>query len=248
MLIEQAAYRNRWRAVSPQAKLVLATAGWLAAALSQTPQAALAVAGMLVLLIHLGAGVSPFLMLRAAAPAVGFLLLSCLGLMFSLVPSENGLSLQWQASAWPQIALLASRALASLAALLGLALTTPLPALLGQLRRWRCPAVLLDLMVLCYQTIFVFLRTLQEARLAQQARMGYVGASRSLSSLGQLLAHLVLQLWQRARHLHAAALSRNGNGGNGALNFLPIQHENAGRDTFLALLAGGVLLALSGLR
>ena len=70
MLIEQAAYRNRWRTVSPQAKLVLALAGWLAAWLAGTPQAALAVALVLLLLTCLGAGVSFTLFLRAAAPAV----------------------------------------------------------------------------------------------------------------------------------------------------------------------------------
>jgi len=254
MLIEQAAYRNRWRTVSPQAKLVLALAGWLAAWLAGTPQAALAVALVLLLLTCLGAGVSFTLFLRAAAPAAGFLLLSCLSLMVSLSPAENtgsGLSLQWSPAAWPQVALLACRALASLTALLGLALTTPLPDLLGQLRRWHCPAVLLDLMVLCYQTIFVLLRTLQEARLAQQARLGYARPALSLASLGQLVAHLVLQLWQRAHHLQAAALSRNGgssDGNFGSVRLLPGNRRHTRRDTLLALLAGGVLLTLSGLR
>ena len=51
------------------------------------------------------------------------------------------------------MAALSARSLAALAALLGLVLTTPLPDLLGLLRRLRRPDVLLDLMVLCYRML-----------------------------------------------------------------------------------------------
>ena len=47
MLIEQSAYANRWRAVSPAAKAVLALCGIVAAFAAVSPAAALAVAVLL---------------------------------------------------------------------------------------------------------------------------------------------------------------------------------------------------------
>ena len=51
MLIEQAAYGNRWRRVSPAAKASLALAGLLAAFVAATPAAA---AGVALLLAQIG--------------------------------------------------------------------------------------------------------------------------------------------------------------------------------------------------
>ena len=101
-----------------------------------------------------------------------------------------------------------TRSLAALAALLGLVLTTPLPALLGLLRRLRCPDVLLDLMVLCYRMLFVFSAAMNDIATAQRARLGYTSAGLARRSLGLLAANLTVQVWQRARSLHQAALAR----------------------------------------
>lgn len=239
MLIEQAAYANRWRGVSPAAKAAFALAGLLAAFAAVSPVAALRLALCSAVLTCVGAGVPAGLYLRVAAPAVGFLALSCVGLLLALDPDSGW---RWAPEAWPQVAALAGRSLAALAALLGLVLTTPLSDLIALLRRLRCPAVLLDLMVLCYRVLFVFSQAVHEVRTAQQARLGDATLRHSLRSLGQLTANLALQVWQRAQALHLAALARNG---DGSLRFLTPQFAHAGRDTALAVLAGGGLLILA---
>lgn len=239
MLIEQAAYGNRWRRVSPEAKACWALAGLIAAFAAASPGAGLLVAGLLSLTTSLGAGVPYGLYLRAAAPAVGFLALSCLSL---LVTVDGAFAWRWAPEAWPRIAALAGRSLAALAALLGLVLTTPLSDLIGLLRRLRCPEVLLDLMVLCYRMLFVLSQALHDTRTAQQARLGYASAGQGLRSLGQLTANLAIQVWQRAHALHLAALARNG---DGALRFLAPRFAHAGRETALAAMAGAILTALA---
>ena len=231
MLIEQAAYANRWRGVSPAAKAAFALAGLLAAFAAVSPGAALRLALCSAVLTCVGAGVPAGLYLRVAAPAVGFLALSCVGLLVAVDPDSGW---RWAPEAWPQVA--------ALAALLGLVLTTPLSDLIALLRRLRCPAVLLDLMVLCYRVLFVFSQAVHEVRTAQQARLGDATLRHSLRSLGQLTANLALQVWQRALALHLAALARNG---DGSLRFLTPQFAHAGRDTALAVLAGGGLLILA---
>lgn len=237
MLIEQAAYGNRWRHVSPAAKGAFALAGLIAAFAAPAPLVAAGIAVLLAVTACLGAGVAPGLYLRVAAPAAGFLALSALTLFVSI---DTDFSWRWAPEAWPRVAELGARSLAALCALLGLVLTTPLSDLLGLLRRLRCPDVLLDLMVLCYRMLFVFSAALHDTATAQRARLGYASARLTRRSLGLLAANLTVQVWQRAHALHLAAQARNG---DGALRFLSPQFAHARRDTLLAVLAGGLLIA-----
>lgn len=242
MLIEQAAYTNRWRRCCPLAKLGFAFAGLLAAHLASTPVVAAGIALSLGSLTVLGAGVSLSLYARVAAPAVGFLALSCLSLAISLGGGEGGLHWAWASDAMPQIAELSGRSLAALAALLFLVLTTPLPDLIATLRRLYVPEALLDLMVLCYRMLFVFSEAMQDTLTAQKARLGFVNSRRSMHSLGLLTASLSLQIWLRARDLHQAALARHG---DGPLRFLAVDYPAAGRDRLLAGIASACVLMLT---
>lgn len=239
MLIEQAAYSNRWRHVSPEAKACFALAGLVAADAAASPAAALMIAVLSGLITCLGAGVPVLLYLRVAAPATGFLALSCLSLLIAV---DIDFTWRWAPEALPRIAALGGRSLASLAALLGLVLTTPLADLIGLLRRLHCPEVLLDLMVLCYRMFFVLSQALHDTRTAQHARLGYATMRQSLHSLGQLTANLAIQVWQRAHALHLAALARNC---DGSFRFLKPTFAHAGRETALAALAGALLIALA---
>mgnify|MGYP000851007497 CR=1 FL=1 len=242
MLIEQSAYANRWRRVTPAAKAGFALAGLVAAFAATTPGNALLVALLLAATTLGGAGVAPGRYLRVALPAIGFLALSCLSLAFSVSLDAQGHP-AWQLApeTLPAIGLLAARSLAALAALLGLVLTTPLPDLLALLRRLHAPEVLLDLMVLCYRMLFVLRSAIRDTRVAQRARLGYGDTRRSLRSLALLVANLAIQVWQRAACLHRAALARNG---DGPLRFLTPEYPQARRHQWLALGAGaGLILA-----
>lgn len=240
MLIEQAAYGNRWRRVSPAAKGAFALAGLLAAFLAHSPQNALGVALLLAASTLLGAAVPMRLYGRVALPGAAFLLLSCLTLLVSVQMDEHGAaSWRYAPEMLPQVEAIAARALAALAALLSLVLTTPLPDLIGLLRRLNMPEILLDLMVLCYRMLFVFSATTRDIVSAQDARLGYSTHRQGLRSLGQLIASLSLGIWLRARALHRAALARNG---DGPLRFLTPVYPQAGRDRLIALLAGGSLI------
>ena len=240
MLIEQAAYGNRWRRVSPAAKGAFALAGLLAAFLAHSPQNALGVALLLAASTLLGAAVPMRLYGRVALPGAAFLLLSCLTLLVSVQLDEHGAaSWRYAPERLPQVEAIAARAVAALAALLSLVLTTPLPDLIGLLRRLHMPEILLDLMVLCYRMLFVFSATTRDIVSAQDARLGYSTRRRGLRSLGQLIASLSLGIWLRARALHRAALARNG---DGPLRFLTPVYPQAGRDRLIALLAGGSLI------
>jgi len=243
VLIEQSAYANRWRAVSPAAKAVFALCGIVAAFAAVSPAAALAVAVLLAASTTLGAKVPPGRYLRVAAPALFFLATSCVSLTFSLAFSlDTDLTWRLAPDGLPRIAQVGSRSLGALAALLFLVMTTPLIDLIALLRRLKTPEVLLDIMVLCYRMLFVFSAAVHDTLTAQSARLGYATPRLALRSLGGLTANLTLQVWQRAHDLNVAAQARNN---DGPLRFLEPRFEHVRRDLALAAAGGALLLAVA---
>jgi len=239
VLIEQSAYANRWRAVSPAAKAVFAVCGIVAAFAAVSPAAALAVAALLAASTTLGAKVPPGRYLRVAAPALFFLATSCLSLAFSL---DTDLAWRLAPDGLLRVAQVGSRSLGALAALLFLVMTTPLIDLIALLRRLKTPEVLLDIMVLCYRMLFVFSAAVHDTLTAQSARLGYATPRLALRSLGGLTANLTLQVWQRAHDLNIAAQARNN---DGPLRFLEPRFDHVQRDVALAAAGGALLLAVA---
>ena len=240
MLIEQCAYASRWRFVSPSAKGVFCLGGFMAAFAASRPTTAAIVAAVLVLITLVGAKIPAKRYARVALPPLGFLLLGCVSLAYSLDFNDGNLVVQWLPEGWGPTLQLAARSLGALAAMLFLALTTPMVDLIAFFRRLHVPEVLLEIMVLCYRMLFVFSEAVRDTRTAQAARLGYATPRLALRSLGSLTANLTVQIWQRAHALHVAAQSRNN---DGALRFLEPQYANTQRDLWIAGIGGACLIA-----
>lgn len=99
-------------------------------------------------------------------------------------------------------------ALAAVSCLYFLALHTPVPDILDVLRRLRCPALLIELMLLIYRFIFVLLDTAAAIRTAQEARMGNRDYRTSLKSFGMLGSGLMLRAVRRSGRLYEAMEAR----------------------------------------
>ena len=115
---------------------------------------------------------------------------------FSLDIGEGTPALKMTPGGLLKLAEVGTRSLGSLAALLFLVLTTPLIDLIALLRRLKVPALLLEIMVLCYRMLFVFSAAVHETLTAQSARLGYATPRLAMRSLGGLAANLTLQVWQ----------------------------------------------------
>ena len=244
MLTEQSAYTNRWRRVSPVAKGCFFLCGMVAAFTAGSPRTTLLIALIMASATVLGARISPLRYLRVATPALFFLSASSMSLVMSLDfgSSTGGMSLHPVLSELPRIVQVCCRSLACLASLLFLALTTPISDIISLLRRCKVPDTMLDLMYLCYRTLFVFSEAVHGTLTAQSARLGYATFSLSLRSLGGLVANLTVQVWQRSLALHQAALARNN---DGALRFLESSYPNTSRSVPLALVSGGAMIVLA---
>lgn len=242
MLIEQSAYANRWRLVSPAAKGLFAATGFIAAFAAGTPLGAVIVASLLAMVSVFGAGIPPGQYLRVAAPALIFLALGSLSLAFALDVGNGAPALRLAPSGVGKLAEVGARSLGALGALLFLVLTTPLIDLIALLRRLKTPELLLEMMVICYRTLFVFSAAMHDTLTAQSARLGYASPRRAMRSLGELAANLTLQVWQRAQDLHLAAQARNN---DGPLRFLEPVFANSARDCTIAALAGSGLIIVA---
>jgi cobalt/nickel transport system permease protein len=106
----------------------------------------------------------------------------------------------------------AVRSLACTACLLSILFTIPFAELLSILRQCRIPTVLIDLLLLMYRFIFLFLDVLTQLQLAQRARGGYRTHQRWMHSAGLLVSQLMVRSLQ---HYHRSSLALASRGFNG---------------------------------
>jgi cobalt/nickel transport system permease protein len=242
MVWEQWAYRSRWRWIHPGAKGLVTLAAFASAFLASWPWYQLLLALTMALAATLGGGIPLRIYLRGLLPPLAFLLVGTATLAVSIQAGTGSwpLVVRLDPGQYPLAALVASRSLACLSALLFLSGTTPLNDLLVLLRRLKVPPVLLEIMSLGYRTIFIFAAAVHDMTLAQKARLGYATVRAARRSLGGLVAVLAAQIGARAGAMTMAASAR---GGEGPLLFLEHDYPPC-RRSFLA--AGGAALVMVG--
>lgn len=108
-----------------------------------------------------------------------------------------------------QAALLVTvKALAALSCLYMLSLTTPVPNIIGALRRSGLPSVVIDLMYLIYRYIFILTSCLAQMSNAAEARLGYATKGKALRTAALIAAGLLRVSFQRAGASYDAMLAR----------------------------------------
>lgn len=214
LAIDDAAWTSRWRSRSTEEKALL-SGGLLALAVGgPQPASGILVALSAVSLALLGARVAPSLMARAARAPLLFVLIGLVGVVVSIGSADGSSLWQWgpiwisEQSVDRGVVVLA-RSVGAVSALLLLATTTPVPAVLDGLRRLRVPAVMLDIAGVMYRLLFMLLDTQSAIRESQAARLGYSGRRNAYRSFGTLGAAVLVRALDRARRLE------NGLGGRG---------------------------------
>jgi cobalt/nickel transport system permease protein len=135
-----------------------------------------------------------------------------------------------------------ARSLGTISCLYFLALTTPMTEIVGLLRRLRVPTLFLELMILAYRHIFIFLQITNEVTVAQSSRLGYSTTRNSFRSLSALGGNLFLRVLRRSRQLHQALLAR---GYQDDLRYLEEPHAWSPRNLVGGALLGAAFLSLS---
>jgi cobalt/nickel transport system permease protein len=214
-LLEGCAHANALRDVSPQLKLGLGLGLMLLALVAPAP-------GPLVLILLAAVGLTvgaaripPGLYLRVLAVPTGFLVVSSVLLVLlteggpvlaavdlgavDLAVTRDGLALGLTQ---------ALRGIAGMAALLFVAMTTPMVSLFATAARVGVPTVVVDLAMLIYRFVFVLLDAAATVLDAQTSRLAYGRPRGAVGAFSMLAGSVFLRAWQSADELVVAMDAR----------------------------------------
>ena len=104
--------------------------------------------------------------------------------------------------------LVLSRSISGICCLYFLALTTPMIELFAVFKASRLPESLIELTMLIYRYIFVFLEIALSIMYAQTIRLGYSNFKRSIKSIGMLTSTLFIRSLEQGDKLFLAMNSR----------------------------------------
>lgn len=103
-------------------------------------------------------------------------------------------------------------ALASVSCLYFLSLNTPMTDILTVLRKFHCPEILIELMMLIYRFIFVLMSLASAMTTAQNCRLGNKDFRTSCKSFGAMASTLFVRAMKKSNILYDAMESRCYNG------------------------------------
>lgn len=98
--------------------------------------------------------------------------------------------------------------LASVSCLYFLILTTTVMDLLYVLKKLKCPALIIEIMMLTYRYIFVLFDMASAIMTAQNCRLGNVSAKSAINGMGSMLSVILIRAMQKANVLFDAMESR----------------------------------------
>jgi cobalt/nickel transport system permease protein len=250
--IDAYAYANRFRHVHPAEKILFAGLTIGICLVSGSPVVGALALILVTLVITRGAGIALSAFWYFLRLPVGFILAGVITMAITVVPPDgSGALISYPVGPWRigitmdgllQAGRILTVSLASVGASLFLALTTPMVDLADQLRRWHVPVLFVELMTLVYRFIFVLIETAQAMHIAQEARLGYSTAGRSLRSVGMLASNLYLRANARASALFTALTAR---GYTGDLTVLRWEPSWSRRNLALIAVADGLLLIVA---
>lgn len=226
--IDSLAYTNRLRSLPPSHKLSFAITLLILSLISH-PIGQILISFWLIFWIVVYAGIPANIYFRLLALPLGFWLTSVPAFAINEVSLEAFPSVQtdvWQGwsmaignfylyasqTGLHQVGLLFTRALATTSSMFFLLLTTPFTEVLQLLKRLRCPALLVELMMMMYRFIFTLLAIADELWTAQNSRCGYRTWRRGMSSLGILIGQLLQRSLLCYRQVSLSMASRGFNG------------------------------------
>jgi cobalt/nickel transport system permease protein len=108
-----------------------------------------------------------------------------------------------------------------------LVLTTPMTSILLILRKALVPKVLIEMSMLIYRYIFVFIEVMETMHTAQELRLGYSGLMKRLRSISLLIANLFIRTLEQGERTFTAMNARGYDGNIRVLEDLPQPRKTA---------------------
>ena len=214
-LLDEYALNSPLRDKNNKLKLGLVAGAILVGVSSPSPVAPIFIAlSMSFAAIHLGKVPARFYAGLAIAP-LGFALFGAVIILFFFGSGPEIFSLDLlghrigaSAEGVDLAILVVSRTLSGMCCLFFLALTTPMVELFSVLKSLRMPDSFVELSMMIYRYIFVFLEVAIRMRHAQIMRLGYDGFYSSIQSFSMMAGTLFLRTMEQGERLYTAMDAR----------------------------------------
>lgn len=209
LLIDKYAYTNRLSNANPNLKLMTVAICLIIATVISNNYINIFIFFFMTFLTVFIAGIPLNKYLKILYIPLGFLILSIMTILFS-ISSENIYILSLKISnnyiGITKLSILESiniitRVLASISSTFFLALTTPINSIIKVLKKIKVSNTLIELFVLIYRSIFIFLEESIEIYNAQEMRFGYSSFKKSLNSTGLLIKALFVRIFMRYKEM-----------------------------------------------
>lgn len=202
-------YTNNWL------KLAIVTFGVLAGVSSNSPFVPFLIAVcMSFATIHFGK-ISANLYFRLLAVPIGFVLVSATIIAFFFGEGTKlfsfevlGLTFGVSSAGLNMAFLVLARTLGGMSCVFFLSLTTPMIELFSVLKATRFPDSFIEIAMMMYRYIFVFLEVAMGVKYAQTVRLGYKDFRTSFRSMVMLGTNLFIRSWEQGEKLYVSMNSR----------------------------------------
>lgn len=209
LLIDKYAYTNRLTNSNPYIKFVISIIALTMATITTSIYINISILIIMSMLTTVVAGIPVKKYFKILFIPIVFLALSILTILISISRVDIYLWCFGMFNYYVGITkgsiqesiLLSTRVLASMTSTFFLGLTTPLNNIIRVLKKAYIPNILIELLVLIYRFIFIFLEEAQEIYTGQEVKFGYSNMINSLKSTGLLIRSLFTRLMFRYRDM-----------------------------------------------
>ena len=209
LIIDKYAYNNRLRDFNPFYKILLVAIGLLIATSISNNYINIGIFVLMVFLTTYVAAIPFGNYLKILIIPMSFLFISIIAILLSVSDKNiyiHSLKIGRYFIGVSKESILTSlniitRVLASMSLTFFLSLTTPLNNLIRVFNRMKLPSILIELIVLTYRFIFIFLEESINIQRAQEVRFGYIGFKNKINSIALLIRSLFIRVFIRYREM-----------------------------------------------
>jgi cobalt/nickel transport system permease protein len=214
-LLDDFAHSNALRETSARLKMFLGLGAILICVSSVTPVAPIFVVITISLITVMLAKIPGRIYIRLLLVPLSFALLSAAVVAFMNGSGQTlfsvdifGYSFAMREEGANLAALLIARTIGGMCSLYFIALTTPMIEIFATLKSLRIPQSVIELSMMIYRYIFVFLDQAAMIHSAQVMRLGDAGTRNTINSFAMLSGVLFLRSWEQGERLIVAMDSR----------------------------------------
>ena len=207
------AHSNQLRNVNSYFKVLFAILTMLVSLISTSPIVPLTIFVLMTVIIIFEAKIPVKFYLKFLTVPLTFALITFIFMMFFFGEGQNifnlgFLNLGVSADGFNRALLVFSRIMGGFSCLAFLALTTPMTELFVILEDIKIPKIVIELAMLMYRYIFVFLDEAMNMYHSQETRNGYSSMKISYKSMGMLISNLFIKTWIKGEQTFVAMESR----------------------------------------